>query len=660
MIAKQTVVGTTPVFVTEEHARNSKWETGRVTPDVVIYRYLQIVASTECDTDLLCLLLSTDADLLTQWLKLFNAPADLENLQRQLNELTPAEIGVLTRAQAWSIVPTAGSARLNVDQWLAVLRAACLAEVLEERLVGEQHFSTQRFDISSNTSSDILRNSNIRLRTLLAISGVKLSQDELLSRLIEFRGSSPEMLEDAVIELRIFAVVDAMERGREVELARLLLNLEAEEFISLSDEANSRASVLTKMLDIDTSGQGDWPRRILLQQQISIATASLKGAQTLTALKDAHEIASRSLFATVPLILYQSDEEQSDEVQSGKNTPLQLLGSVEYAIRAHSRTSSMSAVVRENRAMMVSESQDLAVVDRLLLRLLKVESALALPIGNPSHGLLLVAADDNTDNRIAASMYAEILSEHLHRIQKQVPDSTGEIRLEKYKTNEYNRLREIVHEANNPLSIVHNYLHILELRLQHEPEAVEQLQLVAAELRRAGEIFTRARDIPSETEDELPVAGEITELDANTWTVRLAEIISGSAVAAGVELRKDLPDQSIVFSTQADKLSQILSNLLKNAIEACEVADEVVLGVRTNVYRQGRLGLEFFVQDTGPGLPTEVLANLAGQKKSHKGNDHQGIGLQVAFKLAAELDGALDVQTELNRGTTFRLFLPQV
>ena len=110
--------------------------------------------------------------------------------------------------------------------------------------------------------------------------------------------------------------------------------------------------------------------------------------------------------------------------------------------------------------------------------------------------------------------------------------------------------------------------------------------------------------------------------------------------------------------TEQDKLTQITSNLLKNAIEACEAGDEVLMGVRAGVYRDGRLGVEVYVEDTGPGLTNEVLQNLTVAKQSTKGDGHQGLGMQVAFKLAAELDGALDVRTELGQGTTFSLFLP--
>ena len=117
--------------------------------------------------------------------------------------------------------------------------------------------------------------------------------------------------------------------------------------------------------------------------------------------------------------------------------------------------------------------------------------------------------------------------------------------------------------------------------------------------------------------------------------------------------------QPILILTEQDKLTQIMSNLIKNAIEACEPSDEVLVGARGGVYRDGRVGVEFFVEDSGSGLSDEVLQNLAGAKQSDKGGEHQGVGLQIAFRLASELDGAIDVRTEVGQGTRFSLFLPR-
>lgn len=616
-----------------------------MTPDAVILRYLQIVTPTKCDVEQLCLLLSADADLLTRWLKLLNIPADLALLRSRIATLDDLELAALARAQAWSVLPIVGSARLSLDQWMMVLRSACLAQGLIEHLQSE----------SGQPSNSAME--NVRLRVLLAISGVQLAHDAKLTQLNSFRGTNPALLEDALLELRVFAVVDAMEVGREFELAEQLLGVSRQTLAGLLEASEQAASQLVESFGVDLVSDTDAAHQIWLRQQISIMTDSMGQCDTWHLLQQQHQLVSRCLFAQPPLLL----------AQQCADAPLTVLGQSDYAIALNSRTSLLAATARGAKTITLTDSDDLAVVDRLLMRDLNCEEAVAVPFAlTDGAGLMLVAIDEDSDVEVAARLYVEYLANHIERLYlqstAQPPDSAPsetEDQLDRFRAAEYNRLREIVHEANNPLSIVHNYLHILELRLQHEPEAVEQLELIASELRRAGEVFTRARDVPLKTEIDSTPADALAEIDVSTWIANVAELFSGYALQAGVELSTQTKGVVGTLVTQTDKLSQILSNLLKNAIEACQAGDEVTLGARAGVYRDGVVGVELFVEDEGPGLSNDVLDNLAGLKASNKGGEHQGVGLQVAFRLAIELQGALDVRTLAGQGTTFSLFLPR-
>ena len=169
-----------------------------MTPDAVIHRYLQLIAQPSIDFDALCALVGTDADLLARWLKLLECAADLDELRARMSTLHKQDFEALARAQAWFVLPIVGSARLSLDQWQAVLRAACLAEALYDD--GAQQDEAAR----------------VRVRALLALSGVNLETDARLQDLIEYRGINPVLLEDATRELKAFAVADGVETGREV------------------------------------------------------------------------------------------------------------------------------------------------------------------------------------------------------------------------------------------------------------------------------------------------------------------------------------------------------------------------------------------------------------------------------------------------------------
>ncbi len=617
-------------------------EMQQVTPDAVIYRYLQIISADVVDVDSLCRLLSADADLLARWLQLLDLPADGAALRERIEALSKDEFDGLAQAQAWTVLPVAGSARLSTGQWMSVLNAAFLAEVLLENLYQPQ------------TGYEPASGLDTRLRVLLGISGVQLSQDRQLNQLSEFRGTPPELLEDAALELRIFAVVDGLEFGREAELAETLLQLPGSRFQDLVSIAQGRARQLVNDLGIDVSSDTDWSHRIWLRQQIVVITTALAHARDWEELVQLHALVSRCLFVRPPLLLRHHVSDGILYWQDG------------ISINTSSKTSRLAQAMRDKEAALVTDSGETAVVDRQLLKVMDAEQALAVPVPGGS-SLLLVADDDELDAGAAAQLYAEQLARYIPQAavagaadeDAEPAENGAEALLAEFRAQETQRLREVVHEANNPLSIVHNYLHILELRLQHEPEAVEQLALISAELNRAGEVFASAREIPELA--AAPVAageGETDLLELGAWLSDVVELHSGYAMDNGVTLHPVIESQGLQLHTDRNKLTQIISNLIKNAIEACGIGGAVKAGCRDGVVRSGLPGYELYVEDNGPGIEQETLMNIAAVKESAKGGEHQGVGLHLCFRLSTELGAALDVQTQKDRGTTFKLFLP--
>jgi len=109
-----------------------------------------------------------------------------------------------------------------------------------------------------------------------------------------------------------------------------------------------------------------------------------------------------------------------------------------------------------------------------------------------------------------------------------------------------------------------------------------------------------------------------------------------------------------------DRITQVMSNLVRNAIEAMTDGGALHVATLSGVYRAGRAGVEFSVRDEGPGLPPAVLERLYEPKASSKGGDHAGLGLHITARLVAELEGAIDVRTAPGRGTAFSVFLPNL
>lgn len=607
-----------------------------MTPEAVIYRYLLAANTEPVDVSELVQLIGTDADLLGRWLNLMMCPAAPDVLCDALGELDGNTLKKLAEAQAWSVLPVVGTARLGLDQWQIVLRAACLGRAL-------------------GGYAGLAELEALRWKVLLAISGVNLEFDPVVGELIEFRGARAELLEDASPLLKVFSVVDAMETRDETKaalLAKQLLGVNEEAFAGICDQAYADCQDLLKRFDILDEGDVDWAERFWTRLQVSMLAGLFSDCRNLASLYTAHRFASRSLFNVIPVLLLLDDDGQV--LRPAHTLEDALLEDSGVHIRLVSTTSAIARCVRENSVQTLDDSPQAAVADRQVLRILKVTDGLCVPLRSNGEraGVLVFPVEEEVNHEFAMRTYAWELAKRIIVCRRELVDEQA--LLNRYRQREEKRLREIVHEANNPLSIVHNYLHILELRLQHEPSATEQLNMIGTELQRAGDIIQRIKDTADLEVDDSVV---FTEFDVNELIRRIFELHRGYAEDHQVTLHLELSLGMLPVTSDEPRLSQVLNNLMRNAIEASQGQNVTMLST-SGVFREGFEGIEIAVRDTGPGLPRAVLDNLAEPKESSKGEGHAGLGLHIVHRIVAELKGNVDVRTLTDQGTTFTIFLP--
>ena len=125
-----------------------------------------------------------------------------------------------------------------------------------------------------------------------------------------------------------------------------------------------------------------------------------------------------------------------------------------------------------------------------------------------------------------------------------------------------------------------------------------------------------------------------------------------AAEEAGIALRVD----AAPFSVSADPLllTRALHNLVANALRHTPRAGRVTLGAAP-----GGGGLQLWVEDTGRGIPPEWLPKL-GRPFTRPPDEGRGLGLGLAIvaRIATMLGGAMDLRSEVGRGTRVTLDLP--
>lgn len=212
-------------------------------------------------------------------------------------------------------------------------------------------------------------------------------------------------------------------------------------------------------------------------------------------------------------------------------------------------------------------------------------------------------------------------------------------------------MRRIVHETSNPLSIIMNYLSLLETRFTEHGIGVHELRIVTEEISRVSRILQAALKEPDESHPEIG-ATRLNTLIQDLVTLCRASSFVASTVEIRTELYPDLPE----LWSDGDQLKQLLLNLIKNAIEAVDPEGGTVR-VSTAPWGLGPTHIEICIEDSGPGIPADVLSQLYQPVSSGKGRSHLGIGLAIVGQLVRDLNGLINCRSS-DRGTRFQLLLP--
>lgn len=210
--------------------------------------------------------------------------------------------------------------------------------------------------------------------------------------------------------------------------------------------------------------------------------------------------------------------------------------------------------------------------------------------------------------------------------------------------------RRVVHEVNNPLSIIKNYLSVLDSKLARREPVVGEMSILNEEIDRVGQLINGLADLqPTETARVTDVARVVDDV------LRLFR--ATDFVPASVQILVRMQEQPAEIDGDADMLKQILVNLVKNAVEALPDGGKIEIANRGYVNRERRLYLELVVSDSGPGLSQEVLANLFSVVRSSKDGANHGLGLSIVHGLVKKMQGQITCRSG-NTGTAFEILLP--
>lgn len=221
----------------------------------------------------------------------------------------------------------------------------------------------------------------------------------------------------------------------------------------------------------------------------------------------------------------------------------------------------------------------------------------------------------------------------------------------------------IAHDLNNVLTPI--LLSAELMRAENlSPQSIARLDLVAQAAQRGANIVKQVLTFARGVEGERTVVQPRYLLKE---VAQLAEETFPRSIEVRTESGKDVP----AVRGDVTQLHQVLLNLAVNARDAMPQGGRLTLGVRRAIVDELRARassrltpgeyVELSVTDTGTGIADEVLEHMFEPffttKPRGKGT---GLGLSTVYGIVRSHGGAVEVETQLGRGTTFRVLLPPV
>jgi len=209
----------------------------------------------------------------------------------------------------------------------------------------------------------------------------------------------------------------------------------------------------------------------------------------------------------------------------------------------------------------------------------------------------------------------------------------------------------IAHEVNNPLGVVLMYAHLLLEEADKHAELQDDLGMIVEQADRCKKIvagllnFSRQNKVARQS---------VNAADLVQKAVKALAI--GEVVGVNVEVATDNP----VAEIDPDQISQVLTNLISNAVAAMPNGGELTVTIDADQWN-----LTIMVRDTGVGIPQENLKKIFEPffttKQIGKGT---GLGLAVTYGIIKMHSGDIQVVSNADpnegpTGTTFTIKLPK-
>jgi signal transduction histidine kinase len=278
-----------------------------------------------------------------------------------------------------------------------------------------------------------------------------------------------------------------------------------------------------------------------------------------------------------------------------------------------------------------------------------ITRSLTNPIANISQAAKNFA-NGNYDSRTTAIADNEI--GRLGRTFNTMADSLAEI-----EQNRRNFLANVSHELKTPVTSIQALSETILDGLAPKPEQQQRyVATILQESQRLGRLISDLLDLSQLEADELSIVCE--KLNLQTWLLAESGKLEALLAPKQLTLQTNFPEQLPQVWGDPDRLGQVLTNLITNAIRYSPEQSIITIGLLSS-----KQYVAVSVSDQGPGISSDDLPYIwdrfyRADKSRARNYGGTGLGLAITKKLVQAMQGDIRVDSHVNKGSTFTFTLP--
>lgn len=296
------------------------------------------------------------------------------------------------------------------------------------------------------------------------------------------------------------------------------------------------------------------------------------------------------------------------------------------------------------------DHQKSPVTDRQIVHRLNHQVALCFPLVCEKQAIGTIVIGCHKTQRNNLEKLTEIISSYLEDIAETwIKHMPNQGRHSGKSAHEQKEIAKLIHEISNPLSVIGNYIDIVNARsggtgsdkeIGILKEELQRVRNIVLNFKDGGEVEPEAVMLNTELRDSIPL------------------YVKSMSPEREIQIMWDLDPADAEIDITRDAFRQIVLNLVKNAIEAQTDDAAIMVSSQNFTNIDGRVYAQFSISDRGRGINTKTRGLLFSPLVSAKEGAGRGLGLSIVADILRAFKGQVRYAKNEVGGALFEVSIP--